>query len=169
MTITITECHERPADVVIDGPRPDSPAGIVYRAAELLRARAGRAAAGPWTASPVYSPDASATSGVYSLAHASGSVASEVVASGRIKRGYGGIRNPHNAVFIAALDPEVALLLADSWGHQADDMNDYYGHFHLMATGPVVVDERGELRHDWTATVRAALKYLRETAPEVAS
>lgn len=167
MTIT-TECHERPPTLIIDGPAPDSPAGIVYRAAHLLEDRANVATVGPWNASPVYSPDASATSGVYSHAHPTGSVASEVVASGRIKPGYGGIRQPHNAVFIAALDPDVAKAIVASWEHQADDMNDYYGHFHATLTGWAVVDEYGCDRHDWTATVRAALKYLRETAPEVA-
>lgn len=166
--IGTTECHERPADVVINGPRPESPAGIVCRAARLLEDRANVATGGPWNASPVFSPDATATSGVYSFAHPSGSVESEVVASGRIKPGYGGIRQPHNAVFIAALDPDVAKAIAAAWEHLADDMADYYGHFHAVPIGWVVVDEQGTPRADWTATVRAALEYLRETAPEVA-
>lgn len=166
MTSTI-ECHPDPMRV-LGGPKPDSPAGIVYRAAELLTARAAAATAGPWHASPVYSKDASATSGVYSHAHPAGSPASQVVASGRVKPGYGGIRRGENAEFIAALGPEVALLIAGAWGHQADGMGDCGAHFHPVPIGWCVVDEYGQGRDDWTATVRAAVKYLRETAPEVA-
>jgi hypothetical protein len=166
MTST-TECHFDPMRV-IDGPKPDSPAGIVYRAAELLKARANAATAGDWHASPVYSKDSGHTSGVYSFAHPTGSVASEVVASGRVKPGYGGIRRGENAEYIAALDPEVAKAIAFSWVNQADDMGDSGAHFHPIPIGWSVVDEFGRGRHDWTATVHAALKYLRETAPEVA-
>jgi hypothetical protein len=164
--ISTTECHPDPMRI-IDGPKPDSPAAIVYRAAKLLETRATAATAGPWNASPVYSRDASATSGVYSFAHPAGSVASEVVASGRVKPGYGGIRRGENAEYIAAIDPEVALLIANAWGHQADDMGDGGAHFHSAPIGWCVADEYGQDRHDWTATARAALKYLRESAPEV--
>lgn len=98
----------------------EAPAAVLRRAAEKMRGLAQRATDGPWTASPVYSPDASATSGVYSYAHPTGTVLSEVVASGRIKQGYGGIRHPGNAVYIAAMHPGVALLIAAWLEAEAD-------------------------------------------------
>ncbi len=62
------------------------------------------------------------------------------------------------------------MAIADAWEQQADDMADRLGHLH--AFGPpgnwVVEDERESFRPDWTATLRAALKYLREDAPAVA-
>ncbi|MFG2001769.1 hypothetical protein ACGFNU_21720 [Spirillospora sp. NPDC048911] len=61
----------------------------------------------------MFSPDAAATSGVYSLAHPTGTVESEVVAAGRIRSGYGGIRNGHNAIWITLMQPGVAEPLAD--------------------------------------------------------
>jgi hypothetical protein len=103
----------------------EAPAAVLRRAAEKMRTLAQRATDGPWTASPVYSPDASATSGVYSYAHPTGTVLSEVVASGRIKQGYGGIRHPGNAVYIAAMHPGVALLIAESWAAHATEMEEY--------------------------------------------
>jgi hypothetical protein len=77
------------------------------------------AAGGPWTCSPVWSPDSGSTSGVYSNAHPTGTVASEVVASGRVQRGYGGIRNPHNAVWITLMQSDGGDLLADLLDDQA--------------------------------------------------
>jgi hypothetical protein len=47
-------------------------------------------------------------------------------------------------------------------------MADYGAHLHATAIGFTVVDECGRDRYDWAATLRAALAYLRETAPEVA-
>jgi hypothetical protein len=77
---------------------PETPAEELRAAAAKVRHLGAVATAGPWTCSPVWSPDSPSTSGVYSRAHPTGTIESEVVASGRVKRGYGGIRNPHNAV-----------------------------------------------------------------------
>lgn len=61
------------------------------------------------------------------------------------------------------------LLVAEAWEHQADDMGDHLAHLH--AFGPpgnwAVEDERECVHWDWTATLRAALAYLREDAPKV--
>ena len=90
-----------------------SPAKELRAAAAELRLKAKYATDGPWTCSPVWSPDSKSTSGVYSLAHPTGTVESEVVASGRIKSGYGGIRNPHNALWLTYMQPSIAAPLAD--------------------------------------------------------
>lgn len=102
-----------------------TPADDLSAAARLVREKAKHATDGPWTCSPVWSPDATGTSGVYSLAHPTGTVKSEVVASGRIKPGYGGIRNPHNAVWITLMQPAVAEHLAASLDDHAQDHNAY--------------------------------------------
>lgn len=74
-----------------------------------------------------------------------------------------------DAEHIAAFDPVVAKLIAEAWLHQADDMADHLAHLHACAGEPgyVVQDEGEHMRHDWTATLRAALAYLREDAPKV--
>jgi hypothetical protein len=118
--ITTTECHPDPMRV-LDGPKPDSPAGIVYRAAEQLHQAAHEAA----------------------------------------------LCTTLSAQADGLIDPEQAHEIADAWGHLADDMGDYGGHFHPVPIGWTVVDEFGRDRNDWAATVRAALKYLRESAPAV--
>jgi hypothetical protein len=151
---TATECHPNYL-AVINGPKPDSPAGIVYRAADLLEARARKLdRTPPWTVQP------EGADGVEVVSDDNSMLIAEI----------GPLDDPttaHVADFIAALDPEFALLAAEAWEHQGDDMGDYGAHFHLAPVGPVVVDSHGEYRTDWTATVRAALKYLRETAPVV--
>lgn len=81
-------------------------------AAEKLRKHVKHATDGPWVTSTVWSPRATSTSAVYSHAHPTGTVDSEVVASGRIKSGYGGIRNPWNAEYIALMQPSVGAALA---------------------------------------------------------
>lgn len=145
----------------------DHPSEIVRRAALLMQERAHAATKGRWCASPVYSPRATATSAVYSHAHPAGSTESQVIASARV--GKGGLRRGTDAEHIAGLDPTVAVLTAAAWGHQADDMADHLAHFH--AFGPpgswIVEDEQESVHWDWTATVRAALAYLREDAPAV--
>jgi hypothetical protein len=90
-----------------------TPAEELRYAAQKVRHLGAVATAGPWTCSAVWSPDSKSTSGIYSLAHPTGTVASEVVASGRVKPGYGGIRNPHNAVWITLMQPAIAEPLAD--------------------------------------------------------
>lgn len=147
----------------------DWPCEIVRRGAKLMKERAEAATKGRWCASPVYSPRATATSAVYSHAHPAGSGASEVVAPARV--GKGGLKRGGDAEHIAAFDPDAAIAIADAWGHQADDMGDHLAHFH--AFGPpgnwVVDDERECVHWDWTATVKAALTYLREDAPAVSA
>ena len=73
--------------------------------------------------------------------------------------------------FAALWTPGFAESVAVSWERQADDMADGLAHFH--AFGPpcswVVEDERESVRFDWTATVRAALAFLREDAPAVSA
>ncbi|MGV9588186.1 hypothetical protein [Streptomyces tendae] len=89
-------------------------------AAAKLRKHVKHATDGPWVTSSVWSPRATSTSAVYSHAHPAGSVDSEVVASGRIKSGYGGIRQPWNAEYIALMQPAVGAALAE-WLEQAGE------------------------------------------------
>lgn len=144
----------------------DWPSEIVRRAAKLMQERAYAATSGPWCASSVYSPRSAATSAVYSHAHPAGSGASEVIASTRV--GKGGLKRGEDAEHIAGLDPVVADAIAAAWLHQADDMADHLAHLHACDGEPgyVVQDEGEHMRHDWTATLRAALAYLREDAPK---
>ncbi|MGW5711662.1 hypothetical protein [Streptomyces olivaceus] len=89
-------------------------------AAAKLRKHVKHATDGPWVTSSVWSPRATCTSAVYSHAHPAGSVDSEVVASGRIKSGYGGIRQPWNAEYIALMQPAVGAALASLLEVEAD-------------------------------------------------
>jgi hypothetical protein len=89
-------------------------------AAAKLRKHVKHATDSPWHARPVWSPDAVSTSAVYSHAHPTGTVDSEVVASGRIRSGYGGIRNPWNAEYIALMQPAVGAALAQLLDVEAD-------------------------------------------------
>lgn len=89
-------------------------------AAAKLRKHVKHATDGPWVTSTVWSPRATSTSAVYSHAHPTGTVDSEVVASGRIKSGYGGIRNPWNAEYIALMQPAVGEALAKLLEVEAD-------------------------------------------------
>lgn len=98
-----------------------TPAGEMRAAATTLRLRAKRAAGGPWTCSTVWSPDSPGTSGVYSRAYPTGTIESEVVASARAKKGYGGIRNPHNALWITLMQPAIAAPFAAILEAAADD------------------------------------------------
>ncbi len=80
-------------------------------AARELEQHVAAAAGAPWVAAPVRSPDATATSGVYSHAYNAGTVESEVVAAGRVRPGYGGIRDAANAEYIALVDPAIGAEL----------------------------------------------------------
>ncbi|MFJ9740884.1 hypothetical protein [Streptomyces sp. NPDC101166] len=95
-----------------------SPVTEMRDAVAKLRKHVKHATDGPWVTSSVWSPRATCTSAVYSHAHPAGSIDSEVVASGRIKSGYGGIRNPWNAEYVALMQPAVGAALAD-WLEQA--------------------------------------------------
>lgn len=85
-----------------------------------LRKHVKHATDGPWVTSSVWSPRGTATSAVYSHAHPAGSVESEVVASGKIRSGYGGIRQPWNAEYIALVQPAVGAALANWLDLEAD-------------------------------------------------
>ncbi|MER5875539.1 hypothetical protein ABT119_06360 [Streptomyces sp. NPDC001910] len=85
-----------------------------------LRKHVKHATDGPWVTSSVWSPRATSTSAVYSLAHPTATVESEVVASGKIRSGYGGIRQPWNAEYIALMQPAVGKALADMLELEAD-------------------------------------------------
>ncbi|MFD5566582.1 hypothetical protein [Streptomyces cadmiisoli] len=99
-----------------------SPVAEIRAAVAKLRKHVKHATDGPWVTSSVWSPRATSTSAVYSLAHPTGTVESEVVASGRIKSGYGGIREPWNAEYIALMQPAVGAALADWLALEADDL-----------------------------------------------
>jgi hypothetical protein len=90
-----------------------SPVAELRDAVAKLRKHVKHATDSPWVTSSVWSPRATCTSAVYSHAHPAGSVDSEVVASGRIKSGYGGIREPWNAEYIALMQPAVGAALAN--------------------------------------------------------
>jgi hypothetical protein len=98
---------------------PSASAGEPRPVAELraavakLRKHIKHATDSPWHTSSVWSPRATSTSAVYSHAHPAGTVESEVVASGRIRSGYGGIRQPWNAEYIALMQPSVGAALAE--------------------------------------------------------
>lgn len=107
--------------IIPSAPTNDTtPAAEIRAAVAKLRKHVKHATDGPWVTSSVWSPRATCTSAVYSHAHPAGSVESEVVASGRIKSGYGGIREPWNAEYIALMQPGVGAVLADWLGLEAD-------------------------------------------------
>ncbi|TXS48898.1 hypothetical protein [Streptomyces sp. OR43] len=107
--------------IIPSAPPNDPTPDVEIRAAVAkLRKHVKHATDGPWVTSSVWSPRATCTSAVYSHAHPAGSVESEVVASGRIKSGYGGIREPWNAEYIALMQPDVGGALADLLDDLAD-------------------------------------------------
>ena len=103
-----------------------TPAAEIRAAVAKLRKHVKHATNSPWHSRPVWSPDAVSTSAVYSYAHPTGTVDSEVVASGRIRSGYGGIREPWNAEYIALMQPAVGALLADWLDSVAEKYEDAY-------------------------------------------
>lgn len=146
----------------------ETPAETIRRAATLMRQRAQAATGSPWHASPVYSKDASATSGVYSHAHPAGSAESEVVASGRIKPGYGGIRRGANAEHIASWHPAVALAVAAWLDVELADMNGYFEEQDrptVLSSGQVGWSYFEEVPNSsWTAAFVLARTYLGEVS-----
>ncbi|MFF7147563.1 hypothetical protein ACFZAO_05750 [Streptomyces griseoaurantiacus] len=103
-----------------DGTKKVSLDTELRNAAAKLRKHVKHATDGPWVTSTVWSPRATSTSAVYSHAHPAGTVDSEVVASGKIRSGYGGIRNPWNAEYIALMQPAVGAALAKLLDVEAD-------------------------------------------------
>lgn len=88
-------------------------AELLIKAGALMIQRAANATASPWVAQPVYSKNSPGLSAVYSHAHPTGTVASEVIASGSVRRGYGGTRNPADAIHIAGMQPSVAKRIGE--------------------------------------------------------
>ncbi len=136
----------------------DWPSQIVRRAAALMTERAKAAVSGPWhveTLGDGYPQRVSNPQAVI------------------VAQTYTGLGTQcADAAHIAGLDPAVAVAIAEAWAHQADDMADHLAHMHDF--GPpngtwVVTDEREFIRSDWTATLKAALAYLREDAPKAVS
>lgn len=109
-------------DIVSSAPevKRTSPVTELRDAVAKLRKHVKHATGSPWHTSSVWSPRATSTSAVYSHAHPAGSVDSEVVASGKIRSGYGGIREPWNAEYIALMQPAVGKALADLLALEAD-------------------------------------------------
>lgn len=89
-----------------------NPVTELRKAAAAIRENARGTAGGPWKARPVWSPDSHVTSAVYSYAYPTGTVESEVVASGLKRYPKGGLRNPCNARWIAMMHPGLAEPLA---------------------------------------------------------
>src|SRR5690606_35309809 len=124
-------------------------------AAAKLRKHVKHATDSPWVTSSVWSPLATSTSAVYSHAHPAGTVDSEVVASGRIRSGYGGIREPWNAEYIALMQPSVGAALADLLDIEAtvvasriaeDGTDEYaadFGTDHLLQIARLINGEQG--------------------------
>jgi hypothetical protein len=109
-------------DIVSPAPevKQTSPVTELRTAVAKLRKHVKHATESPWHTSSVWSPRATSTSAVYSHAYPTGTVESEVVASGRIKSGYGGIREPWNAEYIALMQPSVGAALANLLEVEAD-------------------------------------------------
>jgi hypothetical protein len=109
-------------DIVSSAPEvtKTSPVTELREAVAKLRKHVKHATDGPWVTSSVWSPRAVSTSAVYSHAHPTGTVESEVVASGKIRSGYGGIREPWNAEYITLMQPALGAALADLLELEAD-------------------------------------------------
>lgn len=110
-------------DIIPPAPADPKPTSLdieLRNAAAKLRKHVKHATDSPWVTSSVWSPRATSTSAVYSHAHPTGTVESEVVASGKIRSGYGGIREPWNAEYIALMQPSVGALLANLLEVEAD-------------------------------------------------
>lgn len=114
------EAHSAPHSPQDEAPAPASPIAELRAAAAKLRRHIKHATDSPWVTSSVWSPRATSTSAVYSHAHPAGTVESEVVASGRIRSGYGGIREPWNAEYIALMQPAVGAQLVKLLDLEAD-------------------------------------------------
>lgn len=135
----------------------DWPCEIVRRAAKLMRERAQNAtlsASGRW----IIRGDGN--SYPQSIADSASAI---LVADAFEAPGVNRI-----ATHVMMLDPVPVALIADAWEHQADDMADHLAHLHPSEAAPsyAVHDEREIAHPDWTATLRAALAYLREDAPK---
>lgn len=147
---------------------PHWPCEIVRRAARLMKQRAAEATPGPWRVHDTHLNHGGHTATVLSGEGDATKLCAWLPTWNH--EPWDGAHNAwNNAYQIAAIaDPDVARAIADSWEHLADDMCDGLAHFHAFGPpgGWVVEDRRDEVRHAWTATVRAALKYLREDAPK---
>ncbi|MBF8187360.1 hypothetical protein ITP53_16790 [Nonomuraea sp. K274] len=128
-------------------------------AAAKIRVAARGATAGPWKATPVWSPDAAVTSAVYSHAHPTGTPESEVVASGQKRYPKGGLRNPCNALWIAMANPDLAEPLAALLEHFASRYERMSEMFGAPAGGPSerLAAGKPELHADFALAVARAI------------
>jgi len=160
-----THLVELRAEYASDNPiLPDSPAGIVTRAAKLMHERADDAPRGSWFVLEVRDPQPHGYTHrvIGEFTTDTGGTAWEAV----------GDMLELAAAYVASLAPKAAHAIANAWEHQADDMTGALAHFHPVdrVDGTqtwAVADERESTHYDWTATVEAALEYLREDAPAV--
>lgn len=164
MTAAFDPPHVTELQVEYASNRPipaDWPCQIVRRAAALMKERADEAtlsATGRW----IIRGDGN--SYPQSMADSASAV---IVADAFEAPGVNRI-----AAHVTALDPTTARAVADAWAQQADDMSDHLAHLHAGAyllpdaPGWCVADEDERVHEDWTATVKAALAYLREDAPK---
>ncbi len=157
-----------------DGLPAEWPCEIVRRAAKLMKERAEAATPGPWRTHDTHLNVGGHTATV--LSGEGNEVALRAWLPTWSHEPWDGTHNAwNNAYHVASLDPAVAELIAESWGHQADDMADHLAHLHPTtplhggAPGWFVADENERVHEDWTATLRAALAYLREDAPAVSA
>jgi hypothetical protein len=163
------------AEYASDNPiPPDSPAGIVTRAAKLMHERANAATPRPWRMHDTHLNHGGHTATI--LSGEGGDTALCAWLPTWSSEPWNGAHNAwNNAAQIAGIaDPGVAHAIANAWEHQADDMTGDLAHFHPVdrvdgEQAWAVVDERESTHYDWTATVEAALAYLREDAPAVTS
>ncbi len=126
----------------------ESPAETVRRGAEKMRKLASDATPGPWRNHDTYVPGG-------------GYTATVLVGEGNDTKPLAWVPSFSNdpseidrqawpdAVYIAAMDPSVALLIADQWDEVADDMEDCQAREILRIPA-------------WAKTRAAALKFLGE-------
>ncbi len=127
---------------------PESPAETVRRGAEKMRRLAQAASDAGWTGATRIEHDAH------------GNVPIVVSTGPSHVHAIADVMNDAYAEHIAAMDPSVALLIADQWGEIAGDMADYEAY--VIEKLQLVYGEDHGYRPDWTKTLAAALKFLGE-------
>jgi hypothetical protein len=141
----------------------ETPAQMLRRAAEKMRALAGAATAGPWRATPHGRPPTQSwyvtglhtliTTGLHEDIDDHELVAIE--------------HDRADAQYIAAVHPGIGLLVADQWDAIADDMrDDEVVERGTAGIGVLVAGCLFSPRKTWTAAVAAARTFLdEENAP----
>lgn len=133
---------------------------LLRRAASYARNRADRATLGTWVAAPVRSADSKSTSAVYSMAHPTGTVESEVVACGRVRDGYGGIRHAPNSEYIEMMHPPTAYAVIAVLERDATEATTEYRAGVAVGMPPEEIDKVQASR--FAAAIRLAREILRE-------